>query len=521
MASTDDRGLKRFNGEEDDPGRQLRKWRSWAMAKMYTMEKLTAKQQGPFLYTLLDGKALEALEHLELEKLQVENGAQVVLEILRERFPEKEAHDQMGEALGEVFGLAAREGESVQQWTARVVEVFTKCRRKAEVAFPSQAQGWIALNCAGLSEEQKAIIKAKAQGKLDIESVSSAMRSCFPLYKAGTKARRPVATLAAETESPGEPDEFQDFQDVEAFLADNEIDLKEESGEPIPEAEAAEALAASWKERRSEISRLKKDRRFDAAQTSRKHFRVEIEELKRRTRCRRCGKIGHWAKECRSGGGTRSSPSTSTTTSAEAQLVEHHEVSLAQILEESDDLEVNHIAFVGNVEPMGEPMPEALLVEGLVSSPGFGVVDSGCGRTLIGRATLEAVTRKLQKLTRRRPEVYKSVNAFRFGNGATESSTTAVRIPVGLNGIPGLIDAAVIEGRAPLLLGRPTLERLKVALDFSSKTMSFLDEKHMVPMRVNSAGQLLIDLLSFPKKRNDKETEAVSVAAASRTTDQV
>ena len=149
----------------------------------------------------------------------MENGAQVVLEILRERFPEKEAHDQLREALGDVFGLAAREAESTQQWTVRVVEVFTKCRRKAEVAFPSQAQGWIALNCTGVSEGQKAIIKAKAQGKLDIEAVSSAMRSCFPLHKAGTKAKRPLATLAAVAEGPGEPDEIQDFQDVEAFLA--------------------------------------------------------------------------------------------------------------------------------------------------------------------------------------------------------------------------------------------------------------------------------------------------------------
>ena len=91
----------------------------------------------------------------------------------------------MGEALGEVFGLAAKEGETIQQWTTRVAEIFTKCQRKADVKFPSEAQGWIALNCAGFSEEQKAIIKAKAQGSLKLESVTSAMRSCFPLYKAG------------------------------------------------------------------------------------------------------------------------------------------------------------------------------------------------------------------------------------------------------------------------------------------------------------------------------------------------
>ena len=166
--------------------------------------------------------------------------------------------------------------------------------RKADGNFPPQAQGWIALNCAGFSEEQKAIIKAKAQGKLDIDSIMSSMRSCFPQYKAG-KARKPMSgTYLAEDA------ELSDgFADVEAFIADHELEL-EESDEPIPESEAAEALAASWKERRAEIAKLRRDRRFDAAQASRKSFRVEIEELKRRTKCRKCGKVGHWARECRS-----------------------------------------------------------------------------------------------------------------------------------------------------------------------------------------------------------------------------
>ena len=498
MSSADDRGLKRFNGEDDDPGRQLRKWRPWATAKMFTMEKLSAKQQGPFLYTLLDGKALEAVEHLEMEKLQVEDGAKLIWELLRERFPEKEAHDQMGEALGEVFGLAAKEGESAQQWSARVVEVFTKCQRKARVTFPSEAQGWIALNCAGFSEEQKAIIKAKAQGKLDMESVASSMRSCFPQYKAGCKAKRPVASFLAEPpEAEGDREDQDEFQDVEAFLADNEVLSHKEFEDAIPETEAAEALAASWKERRNEIAKFRKERKFDAASTSRKSFRVEIEELKRRTRCRKCGKIGHWARECRSAArplpSTSAKPSSSTANAVEAQLVEQ-EISLAQY-------EEFEATFVGAVEAYTFSCHQAeVLTAGLVSSPGFGVIDSGCGRTLIGRETLNALGQKLAQVTSQRPVQYEAHSSFRYGNGATELSRVAVKIPVGIGGKSGIIDAAVIEGKAPLLLGRPTLEKLHVALDFASKRMRFLKQQDEVAMEVNRAGQLLIDIMQFPKK---------------------
>ena len=55
----------------------------------------------------------------------------------------------MGEVLGEVFALAAKDGESMKDWTSRVTETFERCRRKAKVDFPTEARGWISLHCAG------------------------------------------------------------------------------------------------------------------------------------------------------------------------------------------------------------------------------------------------------------------------------------------------------------------------------------------------------------------------------------
>ena len=100
-----DRGLKRFNGEDDDAGKQLRKWKQWAEAKMACMKDFAPKQQGPWVYTLLDGRALEAVEHLTLEQMMAEDGVKQIWSLLKARFPEKESEDQMGEALGEVRRL--------------------------------------------------------------------------------------------------------------------------------------------------------------------------------------------------------------------------------------------------------------------------------------------------------------------------------------------------------------------------------------------------------------------------------
>ena len=514
--SSDDKGVKRFNGEDDDPGKQLKKWTAWAKAKMFTMKDLSAKQRGPWLFTLLEGKALEAVEHLEFEDLSKEEGEQALWNALKKRFPEKEPHDQMGEALGEVFGLCAHDGETSQQWTARVQEVFLKCTRKASVSFPAEAQGWIALHCAGFNEEQKAIIKAKAQGKLDIEQISAAMRSCFPAYKASSRARKPMSALVVEQQDDGETsrdDGADAFEDIEAFLADYDLSVNP-SGEEILEQDAAEALAVTWKERRKELSQLQRSRKFNAADQARKSFRVEIEELKRRTKCRRCGKTGHWARECRlpPQPGFRSTSSASAMSSArgqgvqnttEANFVEHQgnprEVAMVTAEGATEDHEIR---FVGTAEvtclQVGQADREA---PGLVSSPGFGVIDSGCGRTLIGEDTLKILTEKLAQITRRPVETYETTNVFRFGNGATETSSIAVRLPVGIGGQVGLIDAAIIRGQAPLLLGRPTLEKLRVKLNFKDHTMHVLDQKEPVPMDTNRAGQLLVDVMNFPAPR--------------------
>ena len=54
--------MKSFSGDDtDDAGKQLRKFRNWCEAKMFTMKDLTDKQKAPFVYTLLDGRALNLL----------------------------------------------------------------------------------------------------------------------------------------------------------------------------------------------------------------------------------------------------------------------------------------------------------------------------------------------------------------------------------------------------------------------------------------------------------------------------
>ena len=279
--STMDHYVKRFSGEDDDP-KMYRRWKTWALNKMAVQDKLQPEARGSYIYTLLDGKALEAVEHLTPDEYHDLGGDTVLWALLDARFPEQEPTDQMGEVLGEVFGLVAADGEKIKEWTGRVKETFAKCRRKVNVDFPAEAQGWVALNCAGMTDERKAVIRGHLQGSVKIEAVATAMRSCYPNYRAPKRrhgilaVEHEVEAFVNEFEDPGSwLPEASDFQDIEAFVAEYSATPPEASDEELyEEHEVAEVLAVTWKEKRLEISKLQSARKFVEADQLKKTFRV-------------------------------------------------------------------------------------------------------------------------------------------------------------------------------------------------------------------------------------------------------
>ena len=93
------------------------------------MDKLPSTAKGAFIYTLLSGKALEAVTHLEPDAYQKEGGDDIIWKLLDARFPQKEKVDELGELLGDIFSLKAKEGETMKTWAARCQETFADLKR--------------------------------------------------------------------------------------------------------------------------------------------------------------------------------------------------------------------------------------------------------------------------------------------------------------------------------------------------------------------------------------------------------
>ena len=141
-------GYKRFCGAGAN-GRDLKRWKTWCLSKMMTMTTLTKEARGPFVYSMLDGDALSAVEHLEFAEFAIDGGENLIFNILEARYPDKDPIDRAGKALFDVFEVSAREGERLSEWSVRAESVFHACQRDAVIAFPDMVKGYLCLHRCG------------------------------------------------------------------------------------------------------------------------------------------------------------------------------------------------------------------------------------------------------------------------------------------------------------------------------------------------------------------------------------
>ncbi|CAK9031068.1 unnamed protein product [Durusdinium trenchii] len=410
-----------------------------------------------------------------------------------------------------IFSMQAAEGENLKTWISRATELFDRCQRKVNVNFPEEARGWLILHRSGLLSEQKAVILARSLGSLKREDIGRSMRSVYPGYVVSKRRAAGVsliedATSVADDNIDPEDEELLEF---EQFIAEHQV-TGDEPEEAFDEPDVAEALAVSWRERRKEMGQLQRARKFKQAQDVRRSFKVEIEELKRRTKCNKCGAVGHWARECKAAGkGSGKSKSLP---------VKGKENAAAMVVEET---------FVALVDCQTTPWLSLHLLRErqartfsteseqlLVSSPGFGVLDSGCGRSIIGADTL-AEFMELWKTHRTTPPMpFDEVNHFKYGSGQQETSKQAIKVPVILGGCKGTIKAAIVQGQAPLLISRSALKTLKAVINFETNELTVFDSRTVVPLSMNQAGQYTVDLMGSPAETSDSFSEIMLSAPA-------
>ena len=143
--------------------------------------------------------------------------------------------------------------------------------------------------------------------------------------------------------------------------------------------------------------------------------RLNIKKLISRTRCRICHEKGHWARERPNKG--------------------------KQMPRDGEEAKTSFFVYFG-----GDHSTSGYI--------GKEVIDTGCSRFLIGQGTLEKWERMLARrwcLNTQRIQLAKAMT-FRFGNDETLETRTLAILPVGIDGVGGVLRVCRAWGSAALVI---------------------------------------------------------------------
>ena len=197
-------------------------------------------------------------------------------------------------------------------------------------------------------------------------------------------------------------------------------------------------------------------------------------------KCLRCGRWDHTAANCPSGKpGSSSSPSKRRVIDLDGDpminMALHDEVcqhdKVCQQHEGGPDSEFHEVedAYVQG---------ESLVRAGgwLTKEPDTCIQDQGASSFLIGSEYalrylkwLEVNGYPMEQISFKRCE-----KGFKFGGDASGVARWMVELPVHISGMAGRLQAYVIFGATPMLLGRPILEKLNVDISFGSSRMRIM-----------------------------------------------
>ncbi|CAE7806642.1 GIP, partial [Symbiodinium necroappetens] len=461
---------------------------------------IPVEKQGVKLVQGLKGPAKAAVDALPVSSIKGPDGYKEVLKALKDAF-QPYVETALPRAMEQVFfGAPRHHKESLADYLVRASNAQALLKDEG-VDLPSKAAGYLLFRQANLDSELEARLTTWLAGDFSRDNVVANLRRLERVHQEGSK----TVLLADFGDADGE--EAGHLGEQEAFLYDGPEDDSGEDfvylndgdlAEVMDEDEVMEALA-TYQQVRQHLKDTRLGRKFrrppplegkgahkfgkqsggkfsgnpagkgkGKGQFSPEARRVHIEQLKLRTRCRSCGQVGHWSKECRNAPHSASSQTGASSTSRSS-------TSFYWSADSPTRAGTATFFTFGEAREMREnECSQALLQDsgfvGVTTADHQALVDTCAQEGLIGKPALLRLCDALRAQGLRCLWLDK-VAAAR-GIGGSAKTVGVVELPLGLAGVSGVLEATVVAEDVPLLLPVSLLRSLGAVLDFPGEKLT-------------------------------------------------
>ena len=457
----------------------------------------------------LKGRAWDACEDISMQELEGDSGMKLILERLDRVFKFDAITELPADFETFFIGLSRRKSQNIQEYSAEFERALRKLQQH-QVQLPDKVVGWWYLRRAGLSKEQRQMIMTTMDGeKLSLETVRKGVNFVIGQdtvpdahsSNAGRWNRSGKDSIYYEDDAEyyddwdeWEPDE-DDIQWADEGASYYEDDECEETYAAHEDAATEyDEVLANYVEAKQKLAQLRVSRGFfpvvalapdgrghgGKGSSKGKHVKgkgkTKSKQLPRppprpkergraalgsskvgASKCLCCGQAGHWARDCPTAGAGKRKAETEA---GDAMMVTFAESTLK--LDESSDA---------------------------------AMLDCGAASVIASKFQLrkyvnflKAVGFKVDAIP-----VWRCSKGFRFGNGNMNTTQWCTLLPTFFGGVRRDFLAYVIEGEAPILLGRPLMEAMDLSVNYAQGEIRFGTDP-WIPAEKGLKGEYIIHL---------------------------